>query len=594
MNDLHHASAVLLSALGWSSLSATLTAMPFAMLERRRGGGHWLYWVYAVFGARLLLPLPAPWSGVLTPSPIWTGLALLWLGGTIWTLGGMFVRAMVVYRTALLNETATPEAASAAFVDARRRVGLHSRPALICCGGSGWPAMTIGLARPIVTFSRTIAGGNARTVLHVLCHELTHLKQGDLVMNALWQLIASLHWFNPCVAYLARRARFLAEARCDERTCRALGGGSERVAYSRTLLAEGSAPRFHSEGMACLAESGCGVAARVERLMTPPPKNRGRLSAAAALLALAALAATPPPPARASEAPGKSPAEKTAVGTPKATAEKPPRIVKMDPVNHAVGVDPNTPFLVVRFDQPMGGGRAWVQVHPNLFPKSDKSYGGPMWLDEYTAVLAVELAPNKPYELYLNSEPYIGFRAKESGLASPSTRYQFKTGGQAVDAGKREAIRQRQLAGTNDTRKATREEEKAAAAKAPKIVRIEPANGSRNVDPNTPLLVVGFDQPMGGGYSWAQDSDDTFPEDDPDYENMRWLDDRTAVYPVRLKPDKDYKIYLNVPPFASFRAKESGLPAEGVVYTFHTGKQPPDPEQREKMRAALVGDAAAP
>ena len=189
-------------------------------------------------------------------------------------------------RLALRDETSVPETASAIFVEARRRVGVRFRPPFIFTNAP-LPAMAIGVIRPLVLMPR---GQNVppEELKHVVYHELTHLKKGDLLMNMFLQIAAALHWFNPAARLIAKRQRFHTEARCDESTCLALGGrASSRAAYAKTLL--GMASQTPSaEGALCLAESQYGLSARVERLLAPPARGGGL----AATLAVAALTAT--------------------------------------------------------------------------------------------------------------------------------------------------------------------------------------------------------------------------------------------------------------------------------------------------------------
>jgi RNA polymerase sigma-70 factor (ECF subfamily) len=89
-------------------------------------------------------------------------------------------------------------------------------------------------------------------------------------------------------------------------------------------------------------------------------------------------------------------------------------------------------------------------------------------------------------------------------------------------------------------------------AKAPPVVvATTPRAGDDAVDPNLTELKVTFSKDMeDGNWSWAQISDDTYPETTgkPHYED----DARTCVLPVKLKPGQTYVILLNKPPFTSF------------------------------------------
>ncbi len=273
----------------WGSLTAAAVGIPFYFVERRAGAGVALA-VYTALGVRLLLPVPAPW-GALPPSRVWTYVLAVMATGAVLTFLRLILLSWRAYRLTLRHEVPVPERASAVFVEARRCVGVRYRPPFIFTGAP-FPAMAIGVIRPLVVMPRHAANCPVEELKHVVYHELTHLKKGDLIMNAFWQIAASLHWFNPVLRLIVKRQRFHTEARCDELSCRALGNAeSHRVAYSRTLLDMAAQPP-HAEGALCLSESQYNLSARVERLLAPQ-SVRGWPVSVAAMLALLASALIP-------------------------------------------------------------------------------------------------------------------------------------------------------------------------------------------------------------------------------------------------------------------------------------------------------------
>lgn len=278
MNDFLRPEMVMSMWL-WSTLSVMAIGIPFYLIERRFGAGKISLAFYGLLGLRLVLPIPAPW-GALPPSPVWGAAVGILAAGALVMTARLLWLSWRTYRKALREEIAVPERASEVFVEARRRVGLRCRPVFLFTDAP-FPAMVIGVIRPLVVMPRRAALSTPEELKHVVYHELTHLKKGDLIMNTFWQIAASLHWFNPVAKGLARRRRFHAETRCDELSCQALGGTEKgRVAYSRTLveMAERGTP---AEGALCLSESEYGLSARVERLLTPPKRSGWPVSVAA-------------------------------------------------------------------------------------------------------------------------------------------------------------------------------------------------------------------------------------------------------------------------------------------------------------------------
>ncbi|MDR3310857.1 MAG: M56 family metallopeptidase, partial [Oscillospiraceae bacterium] len=94
--------------------------------------------------------------------------------------------------------------------------------------------MLIGLFRPVIVLpDREFTDEQLRAVL---LHELTHLRQRDILIKWLSVLACSLHWFNP-VAWLARREIDRAcELACDEAVIRKLDADG-RQSYGDTLIA---------------------------------------------------------------------------------------------------------------------------------------------------------------------------------------------------------------------------------------------------------------------------------------------------------------------------------------------------------------------
>lgn len=71
---------------------------------------------------------------------------------------------------------------------------------------------------------------------HILLHELTHIRHGDLSANFLVCGFQALFWFNPFVWLAMRQLRRDREAYCDWAVLNGLAGEEERIGYGRTIL----------------------------------------------------------------------------------------------------------------------------------------------------------------------------------------------------------------------------------------------------------------------------------------------------------------------------------------------------------------------
>lgn len=216
-----------------------------------------------------------------------------------------------------------------------------------------------------------------------------------------------------------------------------------------------------------------------------------------------------------------------------------PRIVKMLPEPGATDVDPGLKEIRVTFDRDMAKGMSWTGGPPE-FPPIDKARK-PGWVDARTCVLPVKLEKGSYYRLGINSTSHQNFRSRDGVPAPPSVIY-FAT------AGATESVEQR--------------------VQVPEIVKLEPENGARDVDPATKTLSVTFNTPMGEGMSWTG-SGPNFPTI-PAGQKPRWsADGRTCTLPVSLEPDHEYRLGLNSLSHINFQSRW-GVPLEPVVYRFRT------------------------
>lgn len=106
----------------------------------------------------------------------------------------------------------------------------------------------------------------------------------------------------------------------------------------------------------------------------------------------------------------------------------------------------------------------------------------------------------------------------------------------------------------------------ARADEPPQVVEMTPRAGATDVDPRLKELRVTFDRDMStSGWSFCGGGP-TFPEI---VGRPRWVDNRTIVVRVRLKPDHDYVMSLNCSVGRKFRSA-AGVPLVPVPWTFST------------------------
>lgn len=113
-----------------------------------------------------------------------------------------------------------------------RRMGLRRSIALYRCSALKTP-MAVGIFRPAIYLPN--AEYNQDELRVILAHEMAHIRKGHLAQKWIFLLAKALHWFNPLVWLLAKRAQQDMELCCDAAVSRYLGE-EERTFYGRTIL----------------------------------------------------------------------------------------------------------------------------------------------------------------------------------------------------------------------------------------------------------------------------------------------------------------------------------------------------------------------
>ena len=93
--------------------------------------------------------------------------------------------------------------------------------------------LTYGLLRPVILVPRGFSQLDAATRLHMISHELSHIRHKDVLYKAVMLVTLAVHWFNPLVWVMVFTSSQDLEMRADADAVRALG---KKVPYARTLV----------------------------------------------------------------------------------------------------------------------------------------------------------------------------------------------------------------------------------------------------------------------------------------------------------------------------------------------------------------------
>jgi beta-lactamase regulating signal transducer with metallopeptidase domain len=202
----------------------------------------------------------------------WTqGISLAWLIGA----AGMVLFSFAAFMQTLCRFKRSRVPASDALLQEitalAREIGLRHAPRVWMASEIRSPAVT-GLFRPTLLlpapFEQTLSPLEARFVLR---HELTHIKRGDLPIQALLCLLLALHWFNPLLWLAFFKVRLDREAACDAQLLDR-EQQPERVAYGHTLLKVENAFSHHglSLGFVGIFQRGLALRSRIQSIANPP------------------------------------------------------------------------------------------------------------------------------------------------------------------------------------------------------------------------------------------------------------------------------------------------------------------------------------
>lgn len=127
------------------------------------------------------------------------------------------------------------EALRSHIAEMAHAVGLRRVPRILKSTVVASPAVC-GLWRPCLllneNFPQELSGEEADMVL---CHELMHIRRGDLTVNALVCALLALHWWNPLLWLAFLRVRADREAACDAQVLEG-APATRRAVYGQTLL----------------------------------------------------------------------------------------------------------------------------------------------------------------------------------------------------------------------------------------------------------------------------------------------------------------------------------------------------------------------
>jgi len=480
---------------------------------------------------------PASVSAAIDPGlSVTSGLSLAALAMIAWALGGAIYCVLIAWhcwRLKRIVDAGSPidEGPLRVLIEKLSlELGIRQVPELVATPSATSPCLC-GAIRPRIVIPEAVIGElTGEQWRLVLLHELIHWQRRDLWLGWLQVLSQGLFWFHPLVWWAFGQLRQERECACDEAVLRLADGAKQ--SYGETIVRVLTASRGRSLAAGSLVgilERGGKLQDRLEDIMAYEPQKRRFGWLSRLTLAAIALLLLPMGPAW----------QHSRITAAQDAAKQSPQIVKTVPAVGAKDVDPGLAEISVTFDRDMGKGMSWTGGPPQFPPVDDSRKA--RWTDARTCVLPVKLAAGSFYRVGINCTSFQNFRSADDIPAKPTTIY-FTTKGAPADV--------------------------QAETRTPMIARLEPENGTTDVDPRTSELRVTFNMPMGGGMSWVGGGP-TFPKLAEGKKAAWSADGLTCTLPVQLEAGHEYQLSLNSVSHINFQSK-AGVPLAPVVYTFRT------------------------
>jgi len=221
-------------------------------------------------------------------------LPLLWLCGMAGVAAFMEISAVRLRRGVRRSQISDDMARYEALLErCKQRLGVKRRVRIVLQSHMGTPAL-MGLLRPVILLPGYATDMSDEHLEYVILHEISHLRRGDHLVNALLLALRAVYWFNPLVWLLFKFIREDMELANDAAVLRGMGQEAQKE-YSRSLLEVlmGSADvtrRRHT--MLCMADGKKNIERRIGMIqMGDFFKKRKWIIAVAGVLVIAVIAA---------------------------------------------------------------------------------------------------------------------------------------------------------------------------------------------------------------------------------------------------------------------------------------------------------------
>lgn len=191
--------------------------------------------------AAYLIPLPMPGLYLIPPEDhFWRRgyyiACIVWLCGIVVLTVCDITKMVFAHRAVRSCQACRDKRINEICLHCARLVGTAKTPA-VRFGTLDDPACVLGVLRPVIILNETMIRQLTDTELAaVLCHEITHIRRGHLLLGRIYDYICILNWFNP-LAWIAKEdLAVCCELDCDRSALISLRSEATRKDYAGAML----------------------------------------------------------------------------------------------------------------------------------------------------------------------------------------------------------------------------------------------------------------------------------------------------------------------------------------------------------------------
>ena len=180
--------------------------------------------LYVFCAVRMLIPIELPWVMIIPNKTIYNPLydavryqvfsvsigemlIIVWLLGTVIQI----LRLTVRYHNFGTKIRAIKESGKDVSSSLIEEYGIH-KVRIIMTDKTKVP-MTVGVGKYVIIIPEADYSDRERKL--ILHHELTHIKNGDLIIQLLTNILCAVYWWNPAVYMFRKNLEQYFELRCD-------------------------------------------------------------------------------------------------------------------------------------------------------------------------------------------------------------------------------------------------------------------------------------------------------------------------------------------------------------------------------------------